>query len=143
MTGNDLNTPNHSKTDSEDAPGSADKTSSGNNSAALASMHCEVCRIDAPRLTDAEITDLQIQFPHWQIARGENFPILTREFRFNNFVEALEFTRRVGELAEAANHHPRLTTEWGRVTVEWWTHKIKGLHKNDFVMAAKTDQLQS
>ena len=64
-----------------------------------------------------------------------------QEFKFKNFVQALEFTNQVGRLAEEECHHPALLTEWGRVTVTWWTHKIKGLHRNDFVMAAKTDEL--
>ncbi|HSE95394.1 MAG TPA: 4a-hydroxytetrahydrobiopterin dehydratase, partial [Methylomirabilota bacterium] len=60
---------------------------------------------------------------------------------FPTFVAALDFTNRVGALAEAEGHHPALLTEWGRVTVSWWTHAIRGLHRNDFVMAAKTDRL--
>ena len=67
-------------------------------------------------------------------------PRLERAFSFANFAEALAFTNAVGGLAEAAGHHPALTTEWGRVTVVWWTHAIGGLHRNDFVMAAKTDE---
>jgi 4a-hydroxytetrahydrobiopterin dehydratase len=60
---------------------------------------------------------------------------------YKNFVEALHFTNKVGELAETEGHHPSLLTEWGKVTVTWWTHKINGLHRNDFIMAAKTDEL--
>ena len=63
---------------------------------------------------------------------------LQREFDFKNFPEALAFTNRVGELAEEEGHHPLLKTEWGKVTVQWWTHAIGGLHRNDFIMAAKT-----
>jgi 4a-hydroxytetrahydrobiopterin dehydratase len=66
---------------------------------------------------------------------------LTRVFRFGDFAEALAFTNALGELAEEEDHHPALLTEWGRVTVTWWTHKIKGLHRNDFVMAAKADEV--
>ena len=66
---------------------------------------------------------------------------LQRVFRFRNFQAALAFTNRVGALAEAQGHHPLLITEWGRVTVCWWTHKIGGLHLNDFIMAARTDTL--
>jgi 4a-hydroxytetrahydrobiopterin dehydratase len=72
-------------------------------------------------------------------ARGD--PQLERTFRFPNFREALTFTLQVGELAEAEGHHPVLVTRWGSVTVIWWTHKIRGLHRNDFIMAAKTDAL--
>ena len=63
---------------------------------------------------------------------------LRRVFSFDDFAQALEFTNRVGALAEEEGHHPALLTEWGRTTVTWWTHKIRGLHRNDFVMAAKT-----
>ncbi len=66
---------------------------------------------------------------------------ITRVFKFKNFLEALDFTNKVGEIAESEGHHPEITTEWGKVTVQWWTHKIKGLHENDFGMAAKTDLL--
>jgi 4a-hydroxytetrahydrobiopterin dehydratase len=66
---------------------------------------------------------------------------LSRSFTFRNFAEALAFTNRVGALAEAEGHHPALFTEWGKVTVQWWTHKLKGLHRNDLIMAAKTDAL--
>jgi 4a-hydroxytetrahydrobiopterin dehydratase len=66
---------------------------------------------------------------------------LQRAFKFKNFAEALQFTNQVGALAEEEGHHPALLTEWGKVTVTWWTHKIKGLHRNDFIMAAKTDEL--
>ena len=66
---------------------------------------------------------------------------LERAFTFSDFAAALAFTNRVGAAAEAEGHHPALLTEWGRVTVTWWTHAIRGLHRNDFVMAAKTDAL--
>jgi 4a-hydroxytetrahydrobiopterin dehydratase len=66
---------------------------------------------------------------------------LERVFHFKNFVQALAFTNKIGELAESEGHHPAMLTEWGRVGVAWWTHKIGGLHKNDFVMAAKTDHI--
>jgi len=66
---------------------------------------------------------------------------LERVFRFEDFAEAMAFTEKVAGIAESEGHHPALLTEWGRVTVTWWTHKIRGLHKNDFIMAAKTDML--
>ena len=65
---------------------------------------------------------------------------LQRSYKFADFKSALAFTNRVGEEAEKAGHHPALLTEWGKVTVTWWTHAINGLHRNDFVMAAKTDE---
>jgi 4a-hydroxytetrahydrobiopterin dehydratase len=62
-------------------------------------------------------------------------------FRFEDFAQALAFTNAVGELAEAENHHPALLTEWGRVTVTWWTHVARGVTRSDLAMAAKTDEL--
>jgi 4a-hydroxytetrahydrobiopterin dehydratase len=81
------------------------------------------------------------QLPEWQIVQHDGVDRLQRVYRFKTFVEALAFTNRVGQIAEAEGHHPLLITEWGRVTVQWWTHKIGGLHINDFVLAAKTDEL--
>ena len=66
---------------------------------------------------------------------------LERVFKFKNFAEALEFTNKVGKAAEKEDHHPLIVTEWGKVTLDWWTHKIGGLHKNDFIMAAKANEL--
>ncbi len=107
----------------------------------LAETHCEACRADAPRVTDAEIEALSPQIPDWEMIEVDGIKRLTRQFTFSNFREALAFTNKVGELAEEANHHPAILTEWGKVTVTWWTHKIRGLHKNDFIMAARTDRL--
>ena len=107
----------------------------------LTSEKCVACRRDAPRVTVAEIEELRPQVPDWELVERDGIPRLERVLRFANFAEALAFTNRVGVLAEAQGHHPALLTEWGRVTVTWWTHKIHGLHRNDFVMAAKTDSL--
>ena len=79
--------------------------------------------------------------PDWQFVERDGIRRLQRVFVFSNFAEALAFTNRVGAIAEAEGHHPALLTEWGRVTVTWWTHKIGGLHRNDFIMAAKPDSL--
>lgn len=81
------------------------------------------------------------QIPDWQPVVVDGILQLKCEFIFKNFVEALAFTNRVGALAEEIGHHPALLTEWGKVTVSWWTHKIKGLHRNDFILAARTDLL--
>jgi len=107
----------------------------------LASEKCVACRRDAPQVTAAEIEELRPQVPDWELAERDGVPRLERVLRFANFAEALAFTNSVGVLAEAEGHHPALLTEWGWVTVTWWTHKIHGLHRNDFVMAAKTDSL--
>ncbi|MDG4867609.1 4a-hydroxytetrahydrobiopterin dehydratase [Guyparkeria sp. 1SP6A2] len=108
----------------------------------LASDRCEACRADAPTLDDDEITTLLKELSDdWQVITREGVRQLERVFRFGNFAEALSFTNRVGEIAEEEGHHPALLTEWGRVTVTWWSHKIRGLHRNDFIMAARTDKL--
>ena len=92
-------------------------------------------------MTDDEVAELRPQVPDWELLELDGVPRLRRTFGFDDFAHALEFTNRVGAIAEAEGHHPALLTEWGRVTVSWWTHKIRGLHRNDFVMAAKTDEL--
>ena len=109
--------------------------------AELTQMKCVACRRDAPRVTEAEIAEFLPQTPEWEIVERENIKRLERVFKFDDFSQALSFTNKVGELAEAEGHHPALLTEWGRVTVTWWTHKIRGLHRNDFIAAAKTGQL--
>lgn len=109
----------------------------------LKSLRCVPCRGGDPRLTEAEIAGYRTQAPDWEVVEREGIQRLERVFRFKNFAEALAFTNRVGEIAEAEDHHPALLTEWGRVTVTWWTHAVQGLHLNDFIMAVKTDELYS
>lgn len=108
---------------------------------ALSQERCTACRRDSPSVTPEEIAELRPQAPDWELIDTDGVPKLDRVFRFSDFAQALEFTNRVGELAEEEGHHPRLTTEWGRVRVTWWTHKIRNLHRNDFVMAAKTGEI--
>lgn len=102
---------------------------------------CTACRADAPKVTDQERAELSPQIADWNEVQVDGVPRLVREFSFKDFVSALAFGNRVGELAESLNHHPKIVIEWGRVEVSWWTHKIKGLHRNDFIAAAKTDAL--
>jgi 4a-hydroxytetrahydrobiopterin dehydratase len=107
----------------------------------LTDMHCEACRADSPRVAGAELSELLTRVPEWEVLHAEGMPKLQRVYAFRDFAQALAFTNRVGTLAEAEDHHPALVTEWGKVTVSWWTHAIGGLHRNDFIMAAKTDTL--
>lgn len=109
--------------------------------ATLVDMKCTACRGGEPTLTDAEIAELHPQVPDWQVVERDGIKRLERVFTFKNFAQALAFTNAVGAIAEDEGHHPAILTEWGKVTVTWWTHKIKGLHRNDFIMAAKTDRL--
>jgi 4a-hydroxytetrahydrobiopterin dehydratase len=106
----------------------------------LATMICTACRGDEPPLTQNQIDEYRPQLPEWTVERVDEVDQLVRVFGFRNFAEALEFTNRVGAMAEEQGHHPALLTEWGRVTVRWWTHKIRGLHRNDFIMAGKCDE---
>jgi len=107
----------------------------------LVQMKCVACRKGAPTVTEKEIAEFIPQLHEWMIVEHDGIKRVERPFKFDNFSQALSFTNKVGELAEAEGHHPALLTEWGKVTVTWWTHKIRGLHRNDFVMAAKSDQL--
>jgi 4a-hydroxytetrahydrobiopterin dehydratase len=103
---------------------------------------CTACRRDSPRVTETDIVELKSQLPDWTLEEHQGVKRLERAFRFRDFAEALRFTNRVGALAEDEGHHPAILTEWSRVTVTLWTHKIHGLHRNDFIMAAKIDSLR-
>jgi 4a-hydroxytetrahydrobiopterin dehydratase len=107
----------------------------------LKDIKCEPCTGSTQPVPNEEISQLLQKIPEWELVEIEGINQLTRSFMFKNFIDALEFTNKVGAIAEAENHHPEIITEWGKVTVTWWTHKIKGLHLNDFIMAAKTDDL--
>ena len=109
------------------------------NVSRLAQDKCVACRPGAPPVTEPELRELAPQVPGWRIVERDGIRRLERVFTFADFAAALAFTNRVGRLAEEHGHHPAILTEWGRVTVTWWTHAIAGLHRNDFVMAAKTD----
>ncbi|MDT8399709.1 MAG: 4a-hydroxytetrahydrobiopterin dehydratase [Pseudomonadales bacterium] len=107
----------------------------------LADQACTACRPGSPTVPNDEMTALLSQLPQWQLQHDNDIPQLRRSYRFPDFRSALAFTGQVGELAEAAQHHPAILTEWGRVTLSWWTHTIGGLHQNDFIMAARCDRL--
>ena len=109
--------------------------------AGLSESSCVPCRGGVPTLTDAEIAALKPQVPGWIVVEVDRVKRLRRTFEFPDFRAAMDFAVRVGELAEAEQHHPDLHVAWGRVTVEIWTHKIRGLHQNDFILAAKCDRL--
>lgn len=108
---------------------------------ALNQAHCQACQADAPQVSASELAELMRQIAAWSIEVRAGVMQLERVFLFNNFQQALAFSNAVGALAEAEGHHPALLTEWGKVTVTWWSHSIQGLHRNDCIMAARTDQL--
>ena len=107
----------------------------------LSEKTCSACRAGAPQATEAEIAEALKTLPEWSVIQVNAINQLKRTYTFKNFVSALAFTNAIGTVAEEYNHHPALLTEWGKVTVTWWTHKIKGLHENDLIMAAKTEKL--
>jgi 4a-hydroxytetrahydrobiopterin dehydratase len=108
----------------------------------LASEKCQACRPDSPPVSPQEAKQLMAQIPEWSIVDQGGMQRLHRVYKFKDFVSALNFTNMVGRIAEEAQHHPLITTEWGQTTVQWWTHSIGGLHRNDFIMAARTDRLR-
>lgn len=108
---------------------------------ALNEMTCVPCQGGVPTLTSEEIQELLPQVPEWTAEDQDDVKQLKRTFTFRNFKRALAFTNKVGELAEEEGHHPAILTEWGKVTVTLWTHAIGGLHQNDFILAAKIDEM--
>ena len=104
----------------------------------LATRRCVPCRGGVPPLKGTELDELSRQVPEWEVVDEHH---LKREFRFNNFREALDFVNRVGALAEEQAHHPDIELGWGRVGVTIFTHKIDGLTESDFILAAKVDRL--
>jgi len=107
----------------------------------LHELKCVACRGGDPALTESEIAELMPQVPEWRLAERGDIPRLQRVFKFKNYAQSLDFTNKVAAIAEEEDHHPLIILEWGRVTTQWWTHVVKGLHKNDFIMAAKTDEV--
>lgn len=107
----------------------------------LQDENCDPKYTSGRALTAAEIDDLFHQITGWEVVDVDGVPRLKKEFRFKNFQESLNFTNAVGQIAEQQDHHPAIVTEWGKVTVNWWTHRVHGLHRNDFIMAARTDSL--
>ena len=107
----------------------------------LASEYCDACQPGTPTVTHEEITQLKPHIPDWEMTDVRGVPRLRRAFTFPDFRSAVAFTNRVADLAEDAGHHPLIRLEWGKVTISWWTHAIHGLHRNDFIMAAKTDRV--
>lgn len=105
----------------------------------LAHKKCEPCSGIA-KLTRADIAPLLRQINNWSVLNDQK---IEREFKFKNFQQALEFVKKLGDIAEEQNHHPDiLLFSWNKVKITYWTHDIGGLSMNDFIMAAKTDQIK-
>ncbi|HTQ98810.1 MAG TPA: 4a-hydroxytetrahydrobiopterin dehydratase [Candidatus Acidoferrum sp.] len=106
-----------------------------------ASVRVTPARKGTPPLTTAAIAERLQALQQWSVVEIDGISQLQRTFALHNFAAALVFANKVGALAEAADHHPAITVEWGKVTVRWWTHVIGGLHDNDFLMAARCNQI--
>jgi 4a-hydroxytetrahydrobiopterin dehydratase len=113
------------------------------NPTSLAQENLQSCRKGTPALQLQECRPLLLALQGWELKDKDGTTVLQGRYAFPDFAAALAFANKVGALAEAANHHPALLVEWGSVTVQWWTHSINGLHRNDFVMAARCDALFS
>ena len=107
----------------------------------LANMKCTPPQEEGKSLSDAEIEQYLIQVPGWQVIDNEGVKGIGKRFEFGDFAGPLEFALRVGRLAEEEQHHPAFFFAWGRALLSWRTHKVKGLSLNDFIMAAKTDEI--
>ena len=105
----------------------------------LKESKCEACTIDAPLVSDSEAKILLLELDSWVIENVSGINQLIKTYKFSNYAESLDFSNKVADLAESEDHHPKIVLEYGSVEVSWWSHKIKGLHKNDFICAAKTD----
>ncbi len=108
----------------------------------LAERRCELCTPDTPTLTHAEIDRLLQQVPGWSVVEPDGHLQLTRTFRFKGFMPGVELIDRIAPIAEAEGHHPDLHLTYGSLRVDLWTHAAGGLTENDFILAAKIDQIQ-
>ncbi len=102
---------------------------------------CKACRKDAPLLLGEELDEMLLLVPDWELRTVNDVPRLVRAFPQTSWRAALRFTQAVGELADMEDHHPVIRLEWDKVTVSWWTHVIRGIHRNDILMATKTDAI--
>lgn len=102
---------------------------------------CSATNPNAEAVTGAELKELSAQIPNWTLETRDDVLQLERVFKCTDFLQALSFAEQIGTIAEINDHHPALLVEWGKLTVTWWSHSINGLHHNDFVMAAKTDEI--
>ncbi|MGF1742322.1 4a-hydroxytetrahydrobiopterin dehydratase [Vibrio profundum] len=107
----------------------------------LDELRCEACTKESVALSSREVQSMLLELDNWMMVEREGIPQLEKVYTFKNFKLAWAFSNHVAELAEQEFHHPSIVLEWGKVTVTWWSHSIKGLHKNDFICAAKCDQL--
>ena len=106
----------------------------------LSKETCSACEIGSPLVPHDEQLELLKGLDGW-IIDNSDISKLIKEFKFDNYEQSIRFANLIADLAEAQDHHPKITLEWGKVNLEWWSHKIKGLHMNDFICAAKSDEI--
>jgi 4a-hydroxytetrahydrobiopterin dehydratase len=104
----------------------------------LANENCVPCKGDMPAMKGSELERSSQSTPQWKVVDDHH---ITREFKFRDFQQALDFVNRVGAIAEQQGHHPDICLTWGKAEITLWTHKIDGLSHNDFIVAAKIDRL--
>lgn len=107
----------------------------------LANRKLKTYQKDEKPLTVNEVADLLPSLPDWEVVEREGIPRLEKSYKFPDFSKALDFANLVGKIAEEGDHHPAILISWGRTAVSWWTHAVNGLHENDFIMAARTEEL--
>lgn len=105
----------------------------------LTATQCQPCRSDSHPVNKDDRQRYLEEIPDWSIVCENGVDQLVRTYTFKSYRECLAFTLQLGEMAEEADHHPKIILEWGKVSVHWWTHTIKGLHLNDFILAARSD----
>ena len=106
----------------------------------LVERNC-VHRDPSEGLSPQKIANFRAEIPDWKVDKVKSIQQIQRKFKFKNFAQALTFVNLVGEISEEQVHHPTIVLEWAHAQVSWWTHTVKGLSENDFIMAAKTDAL--
>ena len=106
----------------------------------LSRQTCSACEIGAPLVPHDQQLELLEDLDGWDIDHSD-ISKLSKVFKFNNYEHSIKFANLIADLAESEDHHPKITLEWGSVNLEWWSHKIKGLHMNDFICAAKSDEI--
>lgn len=108
----------------------------------LTSKKCIPCSVDIPPMEGTKAKELIKELPHWELFEKDNTLRIKKDFKFRNFKEALNFVNKVGVIAEAEGHHPNINLhDWNKVEIENYTHKINGLHENDFILAAKIENI--
>ena len=107
----------------------------------LSQQKCTACNSQSTGVTKPEATHLLALLAGWILVDRDGVTQLCKTYQTTDFVSALALTQQVGILAEQYDHHPAILLEWGRVEIRWWTHAIEGVHKNDFILAAKTDNV--